>query len=149
SPAPAILIDHTFARHDALTRDRAALALEALRRAGSTGGIVSHEGELLRRLADEGWGLAGGELAGRADPSEVLAAYRRHTAAKFRASAAGKTAPINPRMRRGDGRAEVLSIETIGENGCQTAIWRSGELASVKVRVRFAARVADPVVGMM
>jgi lipopolysaccharide transport system ATP-binding protein len=149
SPAPAILIDHTFARHDALARDRAALALESLRRAGTTVVIVSHEEDLLRRLADEVWWLAGGKLAGRGDPSEVLTAYRRHIAQKFRASAEGATPPINPRMRRGDGRAEVLSIETIGENGCQTMVWRSGELASVRVRVRFAAAVADPVVGMM
>jgi lipopolysaccharide transport system ATP-binding protein len=149
SPAPAILIDHTFARHDALVRDRAALTLEALRRAGTTVVIVSHEEDLLRRLADEVWWIADGKVAGRGDPAEVLAAYRRHVAAKLRASGEGATAPVSPRMRRGDGRAEVLSIETIGENGSPTMVWRSGELASVKVRVCFAAAVADPVVGIM
>jgi lipopolysaccharide transport system ATP-binding protein len=149
SPAPAILIEHTFARHDALARDRAALALESLRRAGTVVLIVSHEEDLLRRLADEVWWIADGKVAGRGDPAEVLAAYRRHVAAKLRASGAGSTAPISPRMRRGDGRAEVLSIETIGENGSPTMVWRSGEPASVKVRVRFAAAVADPVVGIM
>jgi lipopolysaccharide transport system ATP-binding protein len=149
SPAPAILIEHTFARHDALARDRAALALESLHRAGSTVVIVSHEEELLQRLADEVWWVADGKLAGRGDPAEVLAAYRRHVAARFRALGKGATAPVSPRMRRGDGRAEVLSIETIGENGSPTAVWRSGELAVVKVRVRFAAAVADPVIGIM
>lgn len=149
SPAPAILIEHTFARHDALARNRAALALEALRRAGTTVVIVSHEEDLLLRVADEVWWMDRGKIAGRGDPSEVLDAYRRHVAAKFRAAAEGATAPISPRMRRGDGRAEVLSVETIGENGCPTMVWRSGELASVRVRVRFAAPVADPVVGIM
>jgi lipopolysaccharide transport system ATP-binding protein len=149
SPAPAILIEHTFARHDALARDRAALALESLRRAGTTVLIVSHEEDLLRRLADEVWWIADGKLAGRGDPAEILTAYRRRISAKLRASGEGSTAPVNPRMRRGDGRAEVLSIQTIGENGSPTMVWRSGELASVKVRVRFAAAVADPVVGIM
>ena len=149
SPAPAVLIDHTFARHDALARNRAALALESLRRAGTTVVIVSYEEDLLRRLADEVWWIADGKVAGRGDPAEVLAAYRRHVAARFRAAGEGATGPIGPRLRRGDGRAEVLSIETIGENGCPTTVWRSGELASVKVRVRFAAAVEDPVVGIM
>ena len=149
SPASSILLDHTFARQNALARDRAALALESLRRAGTTVVIVSHEEDLLRRIADEVWWIDQGKVAGRGDPQEVLAAYRRHVAARFRESAEGWTAPINPRMRRGDGRAEVLSIETIGENGAPTMVWRSGELASVKVRVRFAAAVADPVVGIM
>jgi lipopolysaccharide transport system ATP-binding protein len=149
SPAPAILMEHTFARHDALARDRAALALESLRRAGTTLVIISHEEDLLRRLADEVWWIDGGKLAGRGDPGEVLAAYHRHIAEKFRASAEGRTAPSAPRMRRGDGRAEVASIETIGENGCPTMVWQSGELAAVRVRVRFAAAVQDPVVGIM
>jgi len=149
SPAPAILIEHTFARQDALARDRAALALEALRHAGSTVVIVSHEEELLRRLADEIWWVADAKIAGRGDPAEVLTAYRRHVAKKFRASAEGSTAPVSPRMRRGDGRAEVVSIETIGENGRHTMVWRSGELAVVKAKVRFAAAVEDPVVGIM
>jgi lipopolysaccharide transport system ATP-binding protein len=149
SPAPVILIDHTFARHDALARNRAALALEGLRRAGSVVVIVSHEEELLRRLADEIWWLDRGKVAGRGDPAEILTAYRRHIAARFRAAGEGSTGPIAPRLRRGDGRAEVVSIETIGENGCPTAVWRSGELVAVKVRVRFAAAVADPVVGIM
>jgi len=52
-------------------------------------------------------------------------------------------------MRRGDGRAQVLRIETLGENGCPTMVWRSGELAVVRVTVRFRDAVADAVVGMM
>jgi len=52
-------------------------------------------------------------------------------------------------MRRGDGRAEILHIETLGENGRPTLVWSSGELAVVKVAVRFRDSVADPVIGMM
>jgi lipopolysaccharide transport system ATP-binding protein len=52
-------------------------------------------------------------------------------------------------MRRGDGRARVESIETAGEDGRPTLVWRSGELAVVKLRVRFEQAVEDPVVGVM
>jgi len=79
----------------------------------------------------------------------MLAAYRKHVAAQVRAWGESQTAPLSPRMRRGDGRAEVVRVETIGENGCPTMVWRSGELAVVRATVRFRDTVADPVVGMM
>src|SRR5689334_21656415 len=45
APSPVLLIDQTFARHDALVRDRALIALDRIRRAGATVLIVSHEEE--------------------------------------------------------------------------------------------------------
>jgi len=149
SPVPVLLIDHTFGVQDAVQREQAAIALDALRRAGSTVLLVSHEEELLRRLADEIWWLHDGKLAGRGDPDEMLAAYRRHISERVRAWGSSVSAPLAPRVRRGDGRAEVVKLETIGEDGRPTMVWRSGELALVRVTVRFREPVADPVVGMM
>ena len=149
SPTAVLLLDHTLARQDAFQRERAAMALEDLRKAGTIILLVSHEEDLLRRLADEVWWLHEGKLAGRGDPGEVLTAYRRHTAQRLRAWAESAKVPLQPRWRRGDGRAEILGIETIGENGIPTGVWRSGELAVIKVRVRFHAPVADPVIGIM
>ena len=149
SPVPVLLLDHTLATKDAFARERAAIALDELRRYGSTILLVSHEEELLRRLADEVWWLEKGKLAGRGDPEEVLAVYRRHTAELLRAWGSTAQAALAPRVRRGDGRAEVVKLETIGEDGRPTMVWRSGELATVKVTVRFRAAVPDPVVGMM
>jgi ABC-type sulfate/molybdate transport systems ATPase subunit len=146
---PLLAIEHTFARRDAATRERAAIGLDRLRRSGTTVLLVSHEEELLRRLADEIWWLRDGKLAGRGDPGEMLAAYRKHVAAQVRAWGESETLTLAPRMRRGDGRAEVVRVETIGENGCPTMVWRSGELAVVRATVRFRAAVEDPVVGMM
>lgn len=147
--APVLLIHHTFARHDPAVRERAVMALERLCRAGSTVLVVSHEEELLLRLADEIWWLAEGRLAGRGDPTETLTAYRGHISGRVRAAGVGESAALAPRMRRGDGRAEVLRIEMLGEDGRPTIVWRSGELALVKVRVRFRETVANPVVGIM
>ena len=138
-----------FARQDLLARERTAIALDELRRAGGTALIATHEEELLRRLADEIWWVRDGRLAGRGDPEEMLAAYRKHVACRAREAGQGKVAAIAPRMRRGDGRAEVLRVETAGEDGQPTTVWRSGELAVVKVAVRFHEAVADPVIGIM
>jgi ABC-type sulfate/molybdate transport systems ATPase subunit len=149
SAVPVLLLDHSLAQQDALAREQAALALDKLRRGGTTTLLVSHEEELLRRLADEVWWLQEGKLAGRGDPAEVLTAYRRHTANRLRAWAESEKVALQPKWRRGDGRAEILSIQTFGENGQATLVWRSGELAVVKIRVKFHAAVADPVVGIM
>ncbi|HTX36558.1 MAG TPA: Wzt carbohydrate-binding domain-containing protein [Bryobacteraceae bacterium] len=148
-PVPVLLVDQTFARHDALVGHRAALALDRLRRGGSTILLASHQEDLLLRLADEIWWLDHGSLAGRGDPAEMLAAYRKHIAQCERAWGETMDSPLAPRMRRGDGRAEVLQVETLGANGRPTIVWRSGEQATVRVVVRFHREVADPVVGMM
>ena len=144
-----VTIEHPFACQDAVERERAIVALDRLRRTGKTILLFSHEEYLLERLADEIWWLRDGRLAGRGDPQEMLAAYRRHVMEAVRAWGDTERSPLAPRMRRGDGRAEVIAIETIGEAGPQTVVWRSGELAVVKVRVRFRDAVEDPVIGMM
>lgn len=149
APAPVLAIDHTFARQDSLVRERAAAAIDRLRQAGSTILVVSHEEELLRRLADEVWWLHEGKLAARGDPEEILRAYRQHIAARVRAWGATMSTPISPRFFRGDGRAEIVGVELAGEDGKPTMAWRSGEQVTVKITVRYQALVASPVVGMM
>ena len=64
--------------------------------------MVSHEEELIRRLADEVWWLHQGKLAGRGDPEEMLAKYRKHVAARLRAWGESVTPPLAPTVRRGD-----------------------------------------------
>jgi len=114
APAPVLLIDQTFSKQDMLVRDRAAVALDRIRRAGATVLLVSHEEELIRRFADEVWWIHQGKLNGRGDPTEMLAAYRKHVAERLRAWGESVQVPLTPRMRRGDGRAEILRVETIG-----------------------------------
>src|SRR5438034_7117008 len=80
APAAVLLLDQTLARHDALVRERAVVALDRLRRAGTTMLVVSHDEELVNRLADEVWWLQEGRLAARGAPEEVLGGYRKHIA---------------------------------------------------------------------
>ena len=149
APVAVLCLDRALEAADARTREIAAITLDALRRGGTTILLASHDEGLLGRLCDEVWWLRDGRLAGRGDPAEMLAAYRMHVAAEVRAWGETERSPLAPRMRRGDGRAEVLSVETIGENGRPTLVWRSGELAVVRVAVRFRDALADPVIGIM
>ena len=149
SPVRVLALEHTLARQDALVRQRAAMSLDRLRRAGTTVFLASHEEDLLRRLCDEVWWLDRGQLAGRGDPAAVLPAYGNHILQRIRAWGETISVPLSPRLRRGDGRAEIVKLELVGERGHPTAVLRSGELAVARVTVRFLDAVADPVVGLL
>jgi lipopolysaccharide transport system ATP-binding protein len=120
-----------------------------LRRGGATILLASHELDLLQSLADEIWWLDKGKLAAKGDPAEVLEKYRAHVADRVRALGDGRCSPLSPPIRRGDGRAELISIETLNEHGEQTMTWRSGEAVAVRVTVRYREAVDDPVIGIM
>ena len=148
-PVDLLLLDQTLARHDWVVRGRAAMALDSLRRSGSTILFVSHDQELLIDLCDEIWWLRDGKLAGRGHPREILDGYLAHVARALRDSGEGIAAPLSPAIRRGDGRASIHRVELLGERGQQSIVWRSGELVTVRVTVQFREAVADPVIGML
>jgi lipopolysaccharide transport system ATP-binding protein len=147
--APSQTFPFTLDAQDAIERARTSRKLEEHRRNGSTILISSHDEELLAEFCDEIWWLDGGRLAMKGDPREVLDAYRRHVAKRLREDPAARELRLDPRLRRGDGRAELIAVETLGEDGVASMVWRSGERVSVRIRVRFHAAVESPVVGMM
>lgn len=149
APVDRLLLDHTFAQADALVRGRALVALDRLRAGGTTVLLASHETGLLRSICDEVWWLNGGALEMRGDPDEVIEAYNRQIAAKFRAWGETLSFPIAPALRKGDGRAEIVSLETLGESGKPSGVLRSGEAVTIRVVVRFQQAVENPVVGIL
>lgn len=149
SSVPVLALDHTLAFCDALEQAGAAARIEMLRRAGSTILLASHDMELLRLLADEVWWIDRGELRSKGDPLEVLDAYREHIAVRRREEGRQNSVALAAAIRRGDGRAEILAIETLGEDDRPAIVVRSGERMTIRVRVKFHAAVEDPVVGIM
>jgi ABC-type methionine transport system ATPase subunit len=149
APGDVIVLDQALATQDALVRARTLTGLDRLRRAGSTILIGSNETGLLERLCDEVWWIDAGELAAKGDPKETLVKYGRHVAERIRAW--GETIPprLAPAFRRGSGRAEIISIETLGADGKPTIVWKSGEMVSVRAEVRFHEAVESPVLGLM
>jgi lipopolysaccharide transport system ATP-binding protein len=149
APVDTLLLDHALATHDRLVRTRAVMAIDRLRQSGTTILFTTHEEDLLLELADEIWWLKDGRLIGRGDPAEALDAYRAHIGQRIRAWGQSIQAPLSPRLRQGDGRAQILGIDIIGEDGKPTSVLRSGETVTVRVSVKFAQSVADPVVGIL
>jgi|SRR5579863_3262304 len=149
APVDTLLLDHALATHDALVRARAMTAIDRMRRSGATILFTSHDEEMMLELADEIWWLNKGQLAARGDPAETLDAYRSHIGQRIRAWGESVQATLAPRLRRGDGRAEILGVETIGEDGKPTSVLRSGEQMVVRVSVRYSQSVTDPVIGIL
>ena len=149
SEADLILLENTFAGQDALGREWAATAIERCRRQGATILLVSHEEPLLRRLCDEIWWLHEGKLMGRGDPVTMLGRYGEHVSRKLRESGEGGQSAVSSRLRRGDGRAEIVQLETLGYGMEPTIVWRGGETVHVRVTVRFHQDVRDPVIGIL
>jgi lipopolysaccharide transport system ATP-binding protein len=148
SPVDLLVMEHSLAQQDALARAQALVGIDRLRSEGATVLIASHEADLLR-LCDEVWWLDAGALRGRGDPGEVLDAYQECVAEKFRAWGEAQASPVHRLLQRGDGRAEIISLETLGESGQPTMIWRSGEPVSVRVVVRYLGPVEEPVIGIL
>jgi hypothetical protein len=148
-PADFIAIDNTFATQDALARAHARVQLDRLRATGATVLIASHEAEVILRICDEVWWLENGTLLRRGDPNEIWTAYLERAAQQFRSWGETQPPSLEPSFRRGDGRAEVVSIETLGLEGRPTMVWRSGEEVTVRVTIRYREAIDDPVVGMM
>jgi lipopolysaccharide transport system ATP-binding protein len=149
SPVQVLALDHTLALADALSRAQATLALDRVRKAGTTVLITSHEPHLLRGLCDEVWLLEDGGVAVRGDPREILDAYQRSVREKFQAWGATLSRPLDPVFRKGDGRAEIVALKTFGASEEPKAVWQSGEQACVRVTVRYRDETPDPVIGIM
>ena len=149
APAAVVALDQALASQDAMVRARTLTALDRLRRSGSTILIASHEDRLLEALCDEVWWLDQGRIAAKGDPKETLDRYRRFVAERVRSWGETISPRLAPSARRGNGRAEVISIETFGANGQPTIVLKSGEMMTIRATIRFHDDVDDPVLGLL
>ncbi len=149
APVDVLSLDNVFALHDAIVRARGLVALERLRRSGSTILLASHETALLKAFCDEIWWIREGQLAYRGYPQKVIEAYNGYVAETFRDWGETLSDTLVPALRRGDGRAEVVELSTLGMSGRSTMVWTSGEHVAVRVKVRYLEAVPNPVIGIM
>jgi len=149
APAAVLALDQALATQDAVVRARTLTGLDRLRRGGATILLASHEDRLLELMCDEVWWIDSGRISAKGDPKETLAKYRRHVSERVRSWGETLPARLAPIYRHGDGRAELMSIETLGSEGKPTIVWKSGEMATVRATVRYNATVENPVIGLL
>ena len=149
STVDVLLLDRILSPHDALVSAKASVGLERLRRGGCTILCVTHDEKWLESQADEVWWMHEGKIHQRGDASIVLPLYRRHVSDQLRIWGESAASPMATDNRRGNGKAEIVRIETLGTQGRPTGIWRSGEAVEVRVILRFNQAVSQPVVGLL
>jgi ABC-type sulfate/molybdate transport systems ATPase subunit len=149
APVQVLCLADALDLHDALVRRRAYVGLERLRRAGATIIVSSHDMGLLRDLCDEVWWVNEGRIEARGDTREVIARFESHLMQRFAQWGASMPVQLTPVLRRGDGRARVLSIELLNAEDHATTVFRAGELSSMEIVVRFDEAVENPVIGIM
>jgi hypothetical protein len=140
---------YTLDSLDALERLHAESTIEKQRSEGTAVFLASHDLTLLKTLADEIWWVVDGRVHRKGHPDEVLQSYQSQVVRQYRLAGTGSRAEIAPSMRRGDGRAQIVSLEILDGAGKPTSVWQSGEPAAVRVVARFAAKIEDPVIGIM
>jgi hypothetical protein len=144
---PSLFLEYALDARDVLTKMRVEGTLLGLRRAGRSIVIATHDLAFLERVADEVWWVKDSGAAERGHPATVLDRFRRHLIRVLRENTPSEE--VTPTIRRGDGRARLIALETLDTQGRERTVYDSGETAIVRVVVRFEAAVADPVVGMM
>ncbi len=149
APADVLALDAALACQDPLVREQSCLSLERLRRSGSTILMASYDDSLLERLCDEVWWLDAGKLAAKGDPRQVLTRYRSFVTDRLAAWGSTLSEPLDVRSRRGDGRAEILTLETLGPDGQPSLVLRSHQPAAVRLAIRYTRDVEKPVAGIM
>jgi len=146
--AGVVAVEYALDVVDPVERFRLHRSLEEARRRGASVLVATHNLDLLKDF-DEAWWIEEGRLRLKADPSEVATAYLREAARRIRELGQGASPRLDPSLRAGDGRAELISIQTLDESGAPVSVWQSGETAVIRVRVQFHKAVEDPVIGIM
>ncbi len=149
SPVDLLAMDGALSGRDPITVEQARFSLEQLRRSGATILFGSHDELLLARLCDEIWWLDQGRIAAKGDPRDVYPKYNRFVSDQLIAWGASQSSPLDLSSRRGDSRAEIVTLETIGQGGTPSLVLRNHEPAIVRVNVRFTQPVEKPVIGIL
>jgi ABC-type polysaccharide/polyol phosphate transport system ATPase subunit len=156
-----LVVDEVLAVGDAIFVNRCVQKFEELRRRGTTVLLVTHDIGLVKLLCDRAMLLYQGRALATGDPSDVVNRYnglvleRQREFAEASASAssgeteAAASEPLAYSFRHGDRQAEVVRVELLNEQGKPTRAFCSGEVAQVRVQVRFRDAHPRPVVGMM
>ncbi len=159
--AEILLIDEILAVGDQAFQHKCRERITALRRAGVTILVVSHDTEAVRELCDRAIWLEDGLIRADGAPDPVLQGYYRSMVAReearLEAEAAGQggAAPdagvasgAAPSDRFGSGEVEITGVDVLGPDGAPHAIVLTGQPVTIRLTYHAHRRVVDPVFGI-
>jgi ABC-type polysaccharide/polyol phosphate transport system ATPase subunit len=158
-----LIIDEALAVGDAVFQHRCLRRINELHERGATVLFVSHDAAAVRALCSRAILLRAGSVIADGKPADVLNVYQKIVMEREQAydaeSAAISSAvepqsdeslgPLSYAYRHGDGSAEILGAEITDAQQARVEIVESGEPLTLRVVVRFAQDVDDPVIGFL
>jgi lipopolysaccharide transport system ATP-binding protein len=157
-----LLVDEALAVGDLYFRQKCMRKVHELRARGVTILLVSHSAADVKAVADRAMWLDGGRVAALGDPARVIAQYLaamvdkdskylHHHAAGTDAGAQAAAADTLPNVdhRHGDGRAELLGIGVLDEQGRPLRLLEPRSRILVRITARANAAIARPVAGFI
>jgi len=143
-----LIVDEALAVGDAVFANRCVRKFEELRARKITVLFVSHDLGLVKALSDRAILLLNGRIEAQGKPSDVINRYIGLVLERNQ-SRARKDDRVRGSFRHGDGTSEILSAEILNARGEPAASIASGEPITIRVRSRFNADTADPMVGIL
>ncbi|MFN2607046.1 MAG: ABC transporter ATP-binding protein [Acidimicrobiales bacterium] len=128
--ADILLVDEVLAVGDEGFQMRCYERIAALRAEGRTIVLVSHGLEAIRSLCEEAAWIDKGVVREAGRSHDVIAAYLAHV----HGSAANGDSSSGGGQRFGTGEASVTDVTFIGPDGTATAVFRTGEPLTMRVR---------------
>jgi ABC-type polysaccharide/polyol phosphate transport system ATPase subunit len=157
-----LLVDEALAVGDLYFRQKCMRKVHELRARGVTILLVSHSAADVKAIADRAMWLDGGRVAALGDPDRVLGQYlaamvdkdskylhNRAEAAEGAGAAEALDTLPNVDHRRGDGRAEVLGIGILDEQGRPLRLLDPRSRILVRITARAKAEIRRPIVGFV
>ena len=167
SASPEILIvDEALAVGDAIFQHRCWRRIKQMQERGVTIFFVSHDAAAVRALCSRAILLNGGKMVADGHPSDVLNRYqkiimareeeyegsREDNSSSIQLEEAAPDYPLEPAQftfRHGDGSAQVLKAELLNSYRRPVQMVETSESVLVRLVVRFATAVDDPICGFL
>jgi len=154
--AEILLIDEILAVGDQAFQHKCRERIAALRKAGLTILLVSHDTDAVRELCDRAIWLEDGLIRADGEPDAVLQGYYRHMIAREEARLAAEAgadadaveAAAAATDRFGSGDVEITSVEVLGPDGTPHAIVLTGQAVTIRLHYHAHRPVVDPVFGI-
>lgn len=155
--AELLLIDEVLAVGDQAFQHKCLDRIAALRKAGVSIVLVSHDNEAIKSLCDQALWLERGQLRAFGATDTVIEAYYASMIAREEARLAGERAAAGESLdeviqtqpdRWGSGEVEITAVETLGPDGRQHEILPADEPATVRIHYLARERIVGPVFGL-
>jgi ABC-type polysaccharide/polyol phosphate transport system ATPase subunit len=143
-----LIVDEALAVGDAVFANRCIRKFQELRERRITVLFVSHDLGLVKQLSDRALLLLHGRIEAEGAPRDVINRYIGLVLEK-QATQIQKSDRVSASFRHGDGSSEILGIEILNARGEAVSAVGSGECITVRVRSRFHAAKAEPMVGIL